>query len=50
LVTYKEAVTEESSEQCLAKSSNKHNRLFCKARPLGDDLTDMIEDEKLGPM
>jgi hypothetical protein len=25
---------------CLSKSPNKHNRLFVKAAPLGDDLSD----------
>jgi len=34
---------------CLAKSPNKHNRLYIKAAPLSDDLSDMIEEEKLGP-
>jgi len=31
VVTYKETVTEESSQMCLSKSPNKHNRLFMKA-------------------
>ena len=34
---------------CLSKSPNKHNRLFCKAKPLGDDLSLMIENEEIGP-
>ena len=34
---------------CLSKSPNKHNRLFCKGRPLGDDLCNAIEEEKVGP-
>jgi len=34
---------------CLSKSPNKHNRLFVKAEPLGDELAAMIEDEKVGP-
>merc|ERR1712226_1697421 len=33
VVTYKETVTEESSQMCLSKSPNKHNRLYCKAEP-----------------
>jgi elongation factor 2 len=32
---------------CLAKSPNKHNRLFVKASPLGDDLSDAIETNKV---
>jgi elongation factor 2 len=49
VVTYKETVTEESSQMCLSKSPNKHNRLFMKASPLGDDLSDLIEKETCGP-
>jgi elongation factor 2 len=47
VVTYKETVTTESSEQCLSKSPNKHNRVFAKASPLGDELTQAIEDGKV---
>lgn len=49
VVTYKETVTEESDRMCLSKSPNKHNRLFVKAEPLGDELSKLIEDEKIGP-
>ena len=49
VVTYKETVTEESSQMCLSKSPNKHNRLFLKGKPLTDDLSDLIESEKVGP-
>ena len=49
VVSYKETVTEESSQMCLSKSPNKHNRIYMKAQPLGDELTDEIEDEKIGP-
>jgi len=49
VVTYKETITDESDRMCLSKSPNKHNRLFCKARPLGDELSQEIEDEKIGP-
>jgi len=49
VVTYKETVTEESSQMCLSKSPNKHNRLFMKAFPLTDDLTEMIEKGECGP-
>jgi len=47
VVSYKETVTETSSQMCLSKSPNKHNRLFMQAAPLGDDLSDAIEDEKV---
>ena len=49
VVTYKETVTAESDQMCLSKSPNKHNRLYVKAAPLTDELSDMIETEKLGP-
>jgi len=49
VVTYKETVTEESSQMCLSKSPNKHNRLFMKGMPLTDDLTDLIEKGECGP-
>jgi len=47
VVSYKETVTEESSQMCLSKSPNKHNRLYCKAAPLGDELSQDIDDEKV---
>ena len=47
VVSYKETVTEESSQVCLSKSPNKHNRIFCMAAPLTDDLSNAIEDDKV---
>merc|ERR1712241_541139 len=47
VVSYKETVTEESSQVCLSKSPNKHNRIFCTASPLGDELSQAIEDDKI---
>jgi elongation factor 2 len=49
VVTYKETVNEESSQMCLSKSPNKHNRLYLKGAPLTDELSDMIESEKISP-
>jgi len=49
VVTYKETITEESSQMCLSKSPNKHNRLFVKAEPLTDELSELIESEEIGP-
>jgi len=49
VVSYRETVTAESDRTCLAKSANKHNRLFCKAEPLDDDLSVEIEDGKITP-
>jgi len=54
VVSYRETVTEESSRMVMAKSPNKHNRLYCKASPLGygiDDeqtpLADAIENGEI---
>jgi len=47
VVSYKETVTKESTQICLSKSPNKHNRLFMTASPLGDELSQAIEDDKI---
>jgi elongation factor 2 len=47
-ITYKETVTNESSMMCLAKSPNKHNRLFVKAEPLDEELNRAIETGYIG--
>jgi elongation factor 2 len=49
VVSYKETVTEESSQVCLSKSPNKHNRLFCQAAPLGQKLCEEIDDFTVTP-
>jgi len=49
VVTYQESVTEKSSIDCLAKSPNKHNRLYTRAFPLGKELTESIENGDIGP-
>merc|ERR1712195_439056 len=38
VVSYKETIVDESTQVCLSKSPNKHNRIFCRACPLTDDL------------
>ncbi|KAG7262726.1 hypothetical protein CRUP_006551, partial [Coryphaenoides rupestris] len=43
VVSYRETVSEESNMMCLSKSPNKHNRLFMKARPFSDGLSEDIE-------
>ncbi|KAI1313381.1 Elongation factor 2 [Mortierella claussenii] len=48
VVQYKETVKAESSVVALAKSPNKHNRLFIKAAPIGESLADAIEKGKVG--
>jgi len=47
VVSYKETVTVESSQVCLSKSPNKHNRIFCTALPLTDELSQAIENDKV---
>jgi len=47
VVGYRETVKAESSIVALAKSQNKHNRLYLKAAPLGDELTNAIEEGKV---
>ena len=49
VVSYRETVAEESTETCLSKSPNKHNRLFMTAGPLPEGLPDDIEDGKCTP-
>merc|ERR1719340_28429 len=43
VVSYRETVTEESSQMCLSKSPNKHNRLFMRAVPMPDGLAEDID-------
>jgi elongation factor 2 len=47
VVTYKETVSALSTEICLSKSPNKHNRLYVTAQPLGDELTAAIDGDDL---
>ena len=44
VVPYKETVTVTSSQTCLAKSPNKHNKLYLVADPLKEELTIDIEN------
>lgn len=49
IVTYCETVLEESDQVCMAKSPNKHNRLYMKADCLQEELSILIESEKITP-
>jgi len=49
VVSYRETVTEETEVECMSKSPNKHNRLYFKAQPLGDELTNKIADGEITP-
>ncbi|KAI9444674.1 P-loop containing nucleoside triphosphate hydrolase protein [Lactarius indigo] len=47
VVGYCETVKTESSIVALSKSQNKHNRLYAKALPLDEELTNAIENGKV---
>ncbi|CAL1142257.1 unnamed protein product [Cladocopium goreaui] len=49
VVSYRETVAEESNQTCLAKSPNKHNRIYLKAEPMDEELSKAIEDGAVGP-
>jgi len=49
VVSYRETVQAESSITALSKSPNKHNRIFMKAFPLQEELSNDIEAGKIGP-
>ncbi|KAJ7110896.1 P-loop containing nucleoside triphosphate hydrolase protein [Mycena epipterygia] len=49
VIPYRETVNTESSIVALSKSPNKHNRLYVKAMPLGEELTKAIEEGKVSP-
>merc|ERR1712150_111303 len=49
VVSYRETVQDTSSVTCLAKSPNKHNRLYFVCEPMDDELCNAIEDGKAGP-
>ena len=49
VVSYRETISEKSSEVCLSKSPNKHNRLFMTAVPMAEELADDIENNKVSP-
>jgi elongation factor 2 len=48
VVTYQETITAESTE-VLSKSANKHNRLFCTAVPLSEEIQKLFDDETVAP-
>jgi elongation factor 2 len=43
VVSFRETVTEESDRMCLSKSPNKHNRLYMRAEPMGEELALAID-------
>merc|ERR1712000_470652 len=49
VVSYRETVSELSSQTCLSKSPNKHNRIYMKGEPLADNLPEAIDKGEIGP-
>ena len=49
VVSYRETVLAESDRVCLSKSPNKHNRIFSKAQPFPDGLSESIESGEIDP-
>lgn len=49
VVGYRETIQEESPEPALAKSQNKHNRLWVKGQPLDEEVAKAIETGKIAP-
>merc|ERR1719434_558461 len=49
VVSYRETVAGTSSQTCLAKSPNKHNRLYVVCEPMADELSRDIEEGLAGP-
>jgi len=49
VVSYRETVSGTSNQTCLAKSPNKHNRLYVVAEPLDEELSKAIEEGPAGP-
>jgi len=49
VVSYRETVREKSNQICLAKSPNKHNRLFGEAHAMNEELQKDIETERIVP-
>jgi len=49
IVSYRETVGGLSNQICLAKSPNKHNRLYVQAEPLQEEISGDIEQGCLGP-
>jgi len=48
VVSFRETVTGTSDQDCLSKSPNKHNRLYCRAEPFQEGLSEDVEAGKVG--
>jgi len=43
VVSFCETITEETSQTCVSKSPNKHNRVYLTAEPMSDELCEAID-------
>jgi elongation factor 2 len=49
VVSFQETITAETGMDCIAKSPNKHNRIYLRAEPLGDEVSKAIEEGDINP-
>lgn len=49
VVSYQETIMANSSQICLAKSPNKHNRLWMTATPLQRGFAEDVEEGRIDP-
>jgi len=49
VVTFRETVVDKSTQVCLSKSPNKHNRIYMTATYLTEELAKIIDDGQLKP-
>lgn len=49
VVSYRECVTDRSDHTVMAKSPNKHNRIYLEGRPLEEGLAEKIDEGDIGP-
>jgi len=47
VVSFCETVGAKSEMQCISKSPNKHNRMYCTAEPLSEEVVKAIEDKEI---
>lgn len=47
VVSYRETVTEKSTKVVMAKSANKHNRLYFEAEPISEEVIEAIKDGEI---
>lgn len=47
VVPFRETITAVSSQVCLSKSANAHNRLFVVAEPISEELVSVLEQRKV---